>query len=203
MRYLTKRGGEMLLGDIAEIRTGLVLTRKKAMLDLQVHATYKLITLKNINEDGTFNEENYDLFQSNEPLEPRYFTVEGDILIRLSYPNTAVCVGKQQSGLLVPSYFAIVKVNHTNFLSEYIAWYLNTPEVKKEIERSQAGSRIPSTNQNVLKTIPIVNKTLNKQKALIKLLELHRREIELYKRLVNEKIQLFKGITEQVLNKEE
>ncbi|MEH7114596.1 restriction endonuclease subunit S [Neobacillus niacini] len=193
----------MNLGDIAEIKTGLVLTRKKAMLDTQTQASYKLITLKNINEDGTFNGESFEIFQSNEPLEPRYFTAERDILIRLSHPNTAVYVGEQQSGLLVPSYFAIVKVNQTKFLAEYIAWYLNTFEVKKELERSQAGSRIPSTNQNVLKTIPVLNTAFSKQKALIELLRLHRREIKLYEQLIKEKEQLFRGITEQVINKEE
>lgn len=189
----------MLLGDIAEIKTGLVLTRKKATIEYNVQATYKLVTLKNIEEDGRFNNEPFEEFQSNEELDQHYFTTEGDVLIRLSYPNTVVCVGKQQSGLLVPSYFAVIRVKHTEFLAEYIAWFLNLDIVKKELERSQAGTRIPSTNKNVLKMIEVSSISLPKQQALTEILKLHHKEKELYQKLIDEKEELFKAISKKII----
>ncbi|WHY39218.1 restriction endonuclease subunit S [Bacillus velezensis] len=185
----------MLLGEIAEIKTGLVLTRKKATIEYNVQATYKLLTLKNIDEDGRFNDEPFDEFDSSERLESHYFTVEGDVLIRLSYPNTAICVGKEQSGLLVPSYFAIIKVDKRKFSPDYIAWYLNLDIVKKELERSQAGTRIPSTNKNVLKTITVISIELSKQHAITQLLKLHHKEKSLYQKLIDEKEQLLKALS--------
>lgn len=192
----------MFLGDIAEIKTGLVLTRKKATIEYNVQATYKLLTLKNIEEDGRFNDEPFEEFQSNEKLDQHYFTSEGDVLIRLSYPNTAVCVSKQQSGLLVPSYFAIIKVDYTRFLPEYVAWFLNLDIVKRELERSQAGTRIPTTNKNVLKMIKVSPISLSKQQAMTELLKLYHREKSLYQKLVDEKEQLFKAFSQKIIQEE-
>lgn len=190
----------MKLGEIANISTGLVLSRKKAEVEHEVKATYKLLTLKNISEDGIINNEPLEKFISNDVLDDHYFTGEGDILIRLSHPYTSVFVDKKHSGLLVPSYFAIIKVDQNKYIPEYIAWYLNTLEVKRELERSQSGSRIPSTNQNVLKTVSIANITLDTQRSFIKLLRLHQQEKILYKRLIEEKELWFQGISIQLLN---
>jgi restriction endonuclease S subunit len=190
---------KMQLGDIANVKTGLVLSRKKAEVEYDAKATYKLITLKNIAEDGMIENDLFEEFVSNDELDDHYFTKEGDVLMRLSHPHTAVFIEKQYSGLLIPSYFAVIKVDKKQFLPEYIAWLLNSFEVKKELERSQAGSRIPSTNQNVIKTLPVVWTTLSKQESLIKLYKLHQKEKELYKRLIEEKEEWFKGISQQIL----
>ena len=40
-----KKGDEMLLGDVAEVRTGLVLSRKKAQSDAEVKLKYNALNL--------------------------------------------------------------------------------------------------------------------------------------------------------------
>lgn len=190
----------MQLGEISKINTGLVLSRKKAEVEHEIIAKYKLLTLKNISEDGIINNEPLEEFVSNDVLDNHYFTSEGDVLIRLSQPYTSVFVNNQYSGMLVPSYFAIIKVDQNKFLPEYISWYLNTFKIKRELERSQSGSRIPSTNQNVLKALSIANITLDKQRSFIKLLRLHQQEKKLYKRLIEEKELWFQEISSQLLN---
>ncbi|WP_138091003.1 restriction endonuclease subunit S [Halalkalibacterium halodurans] len=192
----------MQLEHIAEIKTGIVLTRKKADVDLNVKAKYRLLTLKNINDDGTFNNEEFELFESNDILSPHYFTEEGDVIIRLSHPNTAIYIDESHSGLLVPSYFAIIKVDKIRCLPAYLAWYLNTEAVKKELERSQAGSRIPTTNKNTLKAITIHDIPIQRQEALIQLLLLHQKEKQLYQKLIEEKEKWFKSITDKIIQGE-
>ena len=189
----------MQLGEVAQIKTGLVLSRKKAEIEYDAKATYKLLSLKNISEDGMIVNESFDEFTSNENLDDHYFTEEGDVLMRLSQPFTTVYIDKNYTGLLIPSYFAIIKVNDPKVLPQYIAWYLNTKNVKNELERSQAGSRIPSTNQHTIKNIPIVLTSINKQQVLIEFYQLHQREKLLYKKLIEEKELLFQGITQQIL----
>lgn len=189
----------MDLGEIAQIKTGLVLSRKKAEIDYDVKAIYRLLSLKNIGEDGLIDNDTFDKFASKEILDDQYFTKEGDVLMRLSQPYTAVYIGKEHSGLLVPSYFAIIKVNQAKVLPQYVAWQLNTLHVKNELERSQAGSRIPSTNQQAIRNIPIVLSSISKQKVLIDLYQLHQKEKMLYKKLIDEKELLFQGITRQIL----
>lgn len=194
------RGVEVLLGDVAEIKTGLVLSRKKAEIKYKAKATYKLITLKNIAENGMVMNDSFEEFVSNDRLEEHFFTQEGDVLMRLNYPYTAVYIEKQYSGLLVPSYFAIIKVDQTRLLPEYIAWYLNSYQVKKELERAHTGSRIPSTNQSVLRMLPVGSIALSKQKALVELYRLHQKEIRLYQELIEEKEKWFRAISEKIMD---
>lgn len=190
----------MFLGDIAEIKTGLVLSRKKAELKHHVKATYSLITLKNIDDNGLVISDSFEAFISNEEIDNHFFTQEGDILMRLSYPYTAVYIEKKYTGLLVPSYFAIIKVDTHRLLPEYIAWYLNSYKVKKELERAHTGSRIPSTNQSVLRMLPVYPIALSQQKALVELYKLHQKEIQLYQALIEEKEKWFRAITEKLMS---
>ncbi|MBQ6458296.1 MULTISPECIES: restriction endonuclease subunit S [Exiguobacterium] len=192
----------MFLGDIAEIKTGIVLTRKKVEVGGVAKATYRLITLKNITENGLFNDEPFELFQSSDVLSPQHFTEEGDVLIRLSYPHTSVYIDASKSGLLVPSYFAVIKVDEARFLPEFVAWYLNREIVKKELERSQAGTRIPSTNKTALSAIPFEDIPIERQQALIKLCNLHQQEKALYNRLIDEKEKWFNAMSKQILQGE-
>lgn len=189
----------MQLGDVAQIKTGLVLTRKKAEIEYKVKVTYNLLSLRNISEDGMFEDESFDEFNSNDYLDEHYFTKEGDVLFRLSQPYTAVFIDKNHTNLLVPSYFAIIKVDETKVLPQFIAWFLNTSSVKKELERAQAGTRIPSTNQQTLRSIPIELPTLSKQKQLIELYELHQKKQMLYKKLIQENEIYFRGVAQKIL----
>lgn len=193
----------MQLRDIAVVKTGLVLSRKKADFENETMATYKLITLRNITNDGTIDSTIYEEFKSNDVLDSHYFTQEGDVLIRLSHPNTAVYIDKEASGLLIPSYFAIIKVDTSKLLPEFLAWYLNSKEVKKEFERFQSGTRIPSTNQNIIKTLPVSVTTIDKQKVLINIYRLHLKEKEFYRMLIEEKEKWFTGLSKQILLKSE
>ncbi|EYE87350.1 hypothetical protein Q428_13820 [Fervidicella metallireducens AeB] len=154
----------MLLGRISDIKSGLVLVRKKAAIQQEVKKTYNLITVKNIDDNGVINNEPYDKFESNEILEPIYFTEKNDILIRLSYPYTAIFIDEEHSGLLVPSYFAIIKIKNDMFLPEYVALYLNTEKVKQELLKSQTGTMMPSTNKNILNGIAINQLSKEEQK---------------------------------------
>lgn len=168
-------------------------------MNYNARATYKLLSLKNISEDGMIENDSFDKFVSNDQLDDHYFTAEGDVLMRLSHPYTAVYIDKEHSGLLVPSYFAIIKVNQAKMLPQYLAWYLNSLPVKNELERAQAGSRIPSTNQQTIRKIPILQSPISKQKVLVELYQLHQKEKRLYKKLIKEKELFFQGITKRLL----
>ncbi|MGG3772960.1 restriction endonuclease subunit S [Heyndrickxia faecalis] len=193
----------MQLGDIAQIQTGLVLSRKKAEMPYEAKATYRLLTLKNISEDGFIENDSFEMFTSRDELDDRYFTAEGDVLMRLNQPYTAVYVDKDHTGLLIPSYFAVIKVNQAKVLPQYLAWYLNTSNVKKELERSQAGSRIPSTNQHVIRNLSFELLSTSKQKTLIELYQLHQKEKMLYRKLMEEKELYFQTIVQQILKQGE
>ncbi|MCD8500717.1 MAG: hypothetical protein LRY71_02340 [Bacillaceae bacterium] len=70
------------------------------------------------------------------------------------------------------------------------------------MERSQAGTRIPSTNKSTLGAIPIEDIPIYKQQAVIKLWRLHQQEKALYNRLIEEKEKWFNAITKQIVQGE-
>lgn len=189
----------VLLGEIARVQTGLVLIRKKAAIEYEMKARYRLLSLKNIREDGMIDNDSFEDFISNEDLDQHYFTKAGDVLMRLNKPFTAVYIDQEYAGLLVPSYFAIIKVDQTKALPEYVAWYLNTTTVKRELERTQAGSRIPVTNQGAIRKIPISLLPIAKQQALVELYRRHQREKMLYEQLIREKELFFQGVAQRLL----
>lgn len=193
----------MYLGEIARIKVGLVVSRKKAEVDLEVKAEYPLISLKNIQADGTFTDEPIEIFKSKEVLDAEFFTREGNILVRLSHPNTAVLIDKEQEGLLIPSYFANVEIIDTNVLPGYVAWYLNTDKVKGELLKNQSGTHIPSTNKQILEKISIPELDLSKQQMITELQQLYRKEKRLYQKLMAEKEKFYKAVTYSIIKMNE
>lgn len=189
----------MLLGEIAIIKTGLVLARKKAEIELEVKAKYHLISLKNIEADGTLTSQSLEEFKSKDVLGKEHFTSEGDVLIRLSHPNTAICIGQEQEGLLIPSYFAKIQVQNVNVLPGYIAWYLNTDKVKGELLRHQTGTNIPSTNISVLEQLAIPEMDLEKQQVITEIQRLYHKEKALYLKLMKEKERLYTAVSNSII----
>ncbi|MBH8608026.1 restriction endonuclease subunit S [Thermoactinomyces sp. CICC 10521] len=189
----------MRLGDIAQFKTGLVLTRKKAEFEFHIKATYPTITLKNIDSDGFFNDEPFELFHSHEKLDQQYFTEPDDVLFRLNYPNTAVFIGEEHAGLLVPSMFAVIRISDQSVLPEFLAWYLNSEEVKNHLLRFQSGTMMPVTNKRTLEQIVIPELPLGKQKAIVELAKLIWKEKQLYQRLIREREQFMAAMTRQMM----
>ncbi|SHK58978.1 restriction endonuclease subunit S [Alicyclobacillus tolerans] len=191
----------MKLGQVAGIKTGLVLTRKKAEVDYDVKAQYRLVTLRNINLDGTFSDEPFELFQSNDELGADYFTHLGDILVRLSYPYTAVYIQEGHDGLLIPSYFAVIRLESSGIIvPAFVAWYLNTEPVKNELRRHQTGTNIPTTNKSALAQLDIPRVPIEKQRIIIELNALHQKEIWLYQQLIVEKQKLNTLVAYKIAN---
>ena len=84
---------------------------------------YNAISLKNITEDGLILADETERFWTVESLKNEYFTHIGDVLLRLSAPYTSALITEKESGLLVPSHFAIIRVNET-VVPAYLHWWL-------------------------------------------------------------------------------
>lgn len=189
----------MNLEEIAEIKLGVALNRKKADMDAKIKQRYSVISVKNVEEEGYFNTVPFEIFPSTESLPQRYFSEKGDILMRLTDPNTAVYVSEEQEGLLVPSYFVKIKVSDKHYLPEYVAWYLNSEQTKRELQKVQSGTRVTSTSKKVLGTIEIKELPVDKQQKLIEMTQLHQKEKVLYKRIIKEKEKQLAAATAKIM----
>ncbi|GAA4058199.1 restriction endonuclease subunit S [Amphibacillus indicireducens] len=189
----------MRLGEISQIESGLILSRKRARSELELEKKYKILSLNNIEAHGDFNEADLELFPSNEILDDHYFTQVGEILLRLNEPFTSVCIQEHQAGVLIPSYFVSIEITHTGYLPEYVSWYLNTSNVRREFFRSQSGTLTPNINQKIIRRLQIPKLSLTDQENITQLHKLYLRERRLLNDLIEQKDQYYQVITSEII----
>lgn len=192
----------MKLGEIADIRSGLVLSRKEAKYELDVTKTYRVLTVKSIPPDGSVNaEELYD-FRSIEELDEHYLTHAGDVVIRLTHPYTAVHIDESLERLVISSLFAVIRLKTELFLPQYIALYLNSNTTENLIYRLHSTSSSPSIKKSFLEELKINKVPVEVQMKLLDYSRLHRKEKELLLDLLNQKEVHYQAIISKTITKE-
>ena len=179
----------MTINDIAVVRTGLVTARKKK--DAASLGTYKyqLLNLKCIANEGYIDKDYIEPYELSEELKDDYLTRMGDILIRLSAPYTAVLINKPElCGIVVPSHFAIIRVDERYALPGYVFWVLRREKNKITMMQNSSGSTAFGTiSSGLISSLPITLLPLHEQQIIGELLCLSEREQELLQKLSEEK----------------
>lgn len=179
----------MLLKNVATIRTGVVTTRKKAGEKDPIIYEYKLLNLKCAATAGYLDLQYSETLGTTEPLKPEYFTQMDDILVRLSAPYTAIMITREEwCDYLVPSHFAIIRVDKTVASPEYILWFLRRESTKQKILQNISGSGAFGTiNSKFFSTLSIRSLPLKKQKTIGQMQILSEKEQELLHKLTAQK----------------
>ena len=190
----------MILENIATIRTGVVTTRKIANDKTLAVCEYNLINLKCAAPAGYLDLQYSEVLPTKEKLKPEYFTQMGDILVRLSAPYTAIMITKNEwCNYLVPSHFAIIRVDETLAVPEYILWLLKRESTKQKILQNISGSGAFGTiNSKFFNTLPVRNLPLNKQYLIGQMQILSEKEQELLQKLTVQKEMYNKFIIDKV-----
>ena len=189
----------MRLKEIATIRTGLVLSRKKAALHEPVKHCYKQITLKSFFNSITLHSQYFDDFFSVEEIDHTYLSQIGDIVVRLREPNTAVYIDESSAGLVIPSLMAIVRVQDSRVDNAFLAYYLNSGVVKKALERELKGTTIPMIKTKDLEDLAIVLPPIEEQKKVVALMKLTQKELYLLDKLKQEKQRLSQAVLDTII----
>ena len=187
----------MKLQDVAEIRTGLVTARKKA--ESGEGNQYQMLTLKSLAEDGWINVDELEVFTSVEELSAQYLTQKKDVVIRLSYPYTAVYIDENLAGLLISSLFTVIRLHDKNILPEFLALYLNSGRIKKKIAQAAAGSAVSVIKTSFLKELSINVYPMETQRKAIQIHRLHLQEKKLMAELTKEKEIRYKAVIKELM----
>ena len=190
------------LNDIAEIKTGLVLSRKKAEAHSPSEHSYKIVSLKSFAENAIYDDAFADEFISSEQINEEYKVTQGDILLRLREPNFAVYIDKDYDDLIYTSLMVRIRVKSDQFDPHFVAHYLNSSAVKRALAPDVSGTAIAMigvANINNLK-IPLVN--LQTQNKIVKYLNLARQESEILQNLIAAKQKYHKSIFENLIKEE-
>ena len=179
----------MTINDIAVVRTGLVTARKKKDATSLGTYKYQLLNLRCIANEGYIDKEYIEPYELSEELKDDYLTRMGDILIRLSAPYTAVLINKPElCGIVVPSHFAIIRVDERYALPGYVFWVLRRDKNKITMMQNSSGSTAFGTiSSGLISSLPITLLPLHEQQIIGELLCLSEREQELLQKLSEEK----------------
>lgn len=175
----------MELGKLAVVRSGLVLKRKESKSNSGI--VYPLLNLKSFQDDAVLQKETLDLFLSSEKLDRNYLTQCGDIVVRLSYPHTAVLIDSTTEGIVISSNFVVIRLNTEGILPEYLHWLLNSEAVKQDIMRNISTTALGTVRPQYYNNLEIYLLPIEQQQIISKLHQLSRKEISLLKKLTEKK----------------
>lgn len=187
------------LSHIASIGSGLVVKRKQALNDTQIVKQYRMLTLKSFQQSGWLNIDELEDFQSNEELDKKYLTQKGDVIVRLSNPNTAIAISKNDTGILIPSLFAIIRLESHEVLADYLSIFLNSDYMKRIYTKRSVGSTIQIIKTSMLKDVGIELKSIENQKKVVELNTLIVKEKKLLEQLLEEKTKLHNLIINKII----
>ena len=136
----------MNLGEIADIRSGLVLSRKQARADSPQAIRYHQLSLRAVKAEGEIAPAELEPYFAKEPLSMDYLTQPNDIVVRLTAPYTAVLIDDTTRNLVITSNFVVIRIRGTELVPGYLYWYLVTPKAKRQIYQNTTKSMISSVN---------------------------------------------------------
>ena len=174
----------MKLGNIATVRSGLVLSRKQAREPSNIR--YPLLNLRSINPCGYVDLDQTDVFDATEYLSPEYLSQIGDVIVRLTAPYTAVLIDEITAGMVISSNFVIIRADRRKILPEYLFWLINTPKVKHAIYENTS-SMLGAIKAKYFSEFEIGLLPILKQQKIAAMNKLAIKETMLLRRLADEK----------------
>ncbi len=199
MRYfplMTNKIEQVRLGDIAVVRSGLVLSRKLArgVSDNQ----YPLLNLRSINPDGYIDLKQMDVFYASEQLSAEYLSQNGDVIIRMSMPYTAVLIDEATAGIVISSNFVIIRCERRMMLPDYLFWLINRSAVKHAIYESTSSNMLGAVKAKTISDFLIELPAIAVQRRIAAMNALAIKETQLLRRLATEKERYYNRFIDNV-----
>lgn len=189
----------MKLQDFASVRSGLVLSRKQSKEPTEYR--YPLINLRCIQQEGSIDLNELDIYEAKEPLKEEYLSKQGDIIVRLTAPYTAVLIDDFTSGMVISSNFVVIRVEDEQLIPEYLFWLLNTQKVKRIFYENTTSNMLGAVKAKFLMGFELTILPVEVQKKIAQLNLLAKKENQLLKELAAEKEKLYSSLLEQAYKK--
>lgn len=125
---------------------------------------------------------------------------EGDVLfVGKGMRNFAWKYSIDMGKAIASSIFFVIKPKPDLVDSDYLVTIFNSTKYQSFFQSLGAGSSIPSIRKNELEAVEIPLPSLEVQKKIAKLSDLHRAELALTGRLIDEKNKLFQAVINDIL----
>ena len=186
----------MKLGEMANVRSGLVLSRKQARGSTGIR--YPLLNLRSICSDGSIDRRQLDVFDAVEHLAPEYVSRVDDVVVRMSSPYTAVLIDETSAGIVISSNFIIIHCNKSIVLPEYLFWLLNRPETKRAIYENTSSNMLGAVKAKFFTDFDVLPLSMEDQRKIAAMNALAIKETQLLHRLACEKERYYNQLIDKI-----
>ena len=186
----------MKLGEMANVRSGLVLSRKQARGSTGIR--YPLLNLRSISSDGSIDRRQLDVFDAVEHLAPEYVSRVNDVVVRMSSPYTAVLIDETSAGIVISSNFIIIHCNKSIILPEYLFWLLNRPETKRAIYENTSSNMLGAVKAKFFTDFDVLPLSMEDQRKIAAMNALAIKETQLLHRLACEKERYYNQLIDKI-----
>ena len=183
---------KMQLKDISHLQFGFYDKPKEKGAAIYLQA-------KNFNDFGLFDG-NGDGWVEITEKSKSHLLEEGDVLfVGKGMRNFAWKYSVDTGKAIASSIFFVIKPKSDLVDSDYLVTIFNSTKYQSFFQSLGAGSSIPSIRKNELEAVEIPLPPLEVQKKIAKLSDLHRAELALTGRLIDEKNKLFQAVINDIL----
>ena len=186
----------MKLGEMANVRSGLVLSRKQARGSTGIR--YPLLNLRSICSDGSIDRRQLDVFDAVEHLAPEYVSRVDDVVVRMSSPYTAVLIDETSANIVISSNFIIIRCNKRIILPEYLFWLLNRPETKRAIYENTSSNMLGAVKAKFFTDFDVLPQSMDDQRKIAAMNALAIKETQLLHRLACEKERYYNQLIDKI-----
>ena len=131
-------------------------------------------------------------------ISEKHLLKDGDVLFAAKGTKNFAAVYENQNPAAVASTsFFVLRPTDKIILTEYLAWFLNHPNTQNILKDNARGTAIPSIRKTVLENLEISIPTIEKQRVVIQLSALSKKEKELRMAILQKRKQL---IEQQIIN---
>jgi len=164
------------LSSIASIRTGLFARPEES-------GDVVYLQSKHFDENGKLKHGLHGDLKS-ENLSKRHFLKAGEILFAAKGTKNFASVYEEHNPKAVASTsFFVISVKEEKILPEFLAWFINQPEMKLYLRNSSQSTSMPSISKSTLEALEIPVPSIQVQKSILELTNLRQAELNLKTRI--------------------
>lgn len=160
-----------LLGDIAEIRTGIF-----ARPEPEGDVVY--LQLRHFDQNGVLPEAPAADLKSDE-WNSRHRLRPGEVLFAAKGFKNFAAVFAGDFPAVASSTFLVIRIHESTVLPDYLAWVLNSPPMQEFLKHQAIGSAMVSISKAVLRDLEIIVPPIEKQRKILEISRLSNLERDL------------------------
>ncbi len=187
------------LSEIADIQSGLVLSRKAAKENTNGYL-YKRLTLRSITDECLIDDLSFGSYYACEPISDQFLTKKNDVIIRLFSPLCAALISEEYAGLVVPSQLAIIRCRDDSlFLPGYLSAYLTNGRSIKALTENAGMSAQKIIKIGNIAEVEIPCLPIDDQKMISNIANEQLNIISLYKKIIEQETLRTKSVIKDII----